>query len=104
LVFAKLKYFYGGFKMKLKPIEKKLVLELKDDIIEQNVGGIIIPDTAKDRPNIGVVVAVGTDEDLQKIIKVGDKVIYPKYSGTEIEIENKKYLIISKDDILAVIE
>ena len=90
--------------MKLKPIEKKLVLELKDNIIEQNVGGIIIPDTAKDKPNIGVVTAVGTDPDLQKIIKVGDKVIYPKYSGTEIEIENKKYLIISKEDILAVIE
>ena len=90
--------------MKLKPIEKRLVLELKDGIIEQNVGGIIIPDTAKDKPNIGIVTAVGTDADLQKIIKVGDKVIYPKYSGTEIEIESKKYLIISKDDILAIIE
>jgi len=89
--------------MKLKPIEKKLVLELKDDIVEQNVGGIIIPDTAKDKPNIGLVSAVGTDEELQKIVKVGDKVIYPKYSGTEIEIEGKKYLIISKDDILAIV-
>ena len=89
--------------MKLKPIEKKVVIELKDDIVEKNVGGIIIPDTAKDKPNIGQVVAVGTDEELKKIIKVGDKVIYAKYSGTEIEMEGKKYLIISKDDIMAVI-
>ena len=89
--------------MKLRPIEKKVVIEIKDDIVEKNVGGIIIPDTAKDKPNIGEVVAVGTDEDLQKIIKVGDKVIYAKYSGTELEMEGKKYLIITKDDIMAVI-
>jgi len=90
-------------RMTLKPIDKRVVIELKDDIVEKNVGGIIIPDTAKDKPNIGVVTAVGTDEDLKKAIKVGDKVIYAKYSGTEIEIEGKKYLIVSKDDVLAVI-
>ena len=89
--------------MTLKPIEDRVVIELKDDVVEKNVGGIIIPDTAKDKPNIGEIVAVGTDEDLQKIIKVGDKVIYAKYSGTEIEIEGRKYLIISKNDILAVV-
>ena len=89
--------------MTLKPIEKRVVIELKDDVVEKNVGGIIIPDTAKDKPNIGVVTAVGTDEDLKKNIKVGDRVIYAKYSGTEIEIENRKYLIISKEDVLAVI-
>ena len=89
--------------MTLKPIDKRVVIELKDDIVEKNVGGIIIPDTAKDKPNIGVVTAVGTDEDLKKAIKVGDKVIYAKYSGTEIEIDGKKYLIVSKDDVLAVI-
>ena len=89
--------------MTLKPIEKRVVIELKDDIVEKNVGGIIIPDTAKDKPNIGVVTAVGTDEALKKIIKVGDKVIYAKYSGTEIEIDGKKYLIVSQDDVLAVI-
>ena len=89
--------------MTLKPIEKRVVIELKDDIVEKNVGGIIIPDTAKDKPNIGVVTAVGTDEALKKILKVGDKVIYAKYSGTEIEIDGKKYLIVSQDDVLAVI-
>ncbi|MCL2065197.1 MAG: co-chaperone GroES [Candidatus Cloacimonetes bacterium] len=89
--------------MTLKPIDKRVVIELKEDIIEKNVGGIIIPDTAKEKPNIGVVVAVGTDEELQKIIKIGDRVIYAKYSGTEIEIDGKRYLIISKDDVLALI-
>ena len=89
--------------MTLKPIEKRVVIELKDDIVEKNVGGIIIPDTAKDKPNIGVVTAVGTDEALKKIIKVGDKVIYAKYSGTELEIEGKKYLVVSNEDVLAVI-
>lgn len=89
--------------MTLKPIEDRVIIELENETAEKNVGGIIIPDTAKDKPNIGIVVAVGTDEDLQRIIKVGDRVIYAKYSGTEIEIEGRKLLIISKNDILAVI-
>jgi len=89
--------------MTLKPIDDRVVIELKDDLVENNVGGIYIPDTAKDKPNIGVVVAVGTDKDLQNIIKVNDKVIYAKYSGTEIEMEGKKYLITSKKDVLAIV-
>ncbi|HQP84609.1 MAG TPA: co-chaperone GroES, partial [Candidatus Syntrophosphaera thermopropionivorans] len=71
---------------------------------EKTVGGIIIPDTAKEKPQIGEVIAVGTDEDLQKIVKVGDKVLYGKYSGTEVEVEGEKLLILSKDDILAIVE
>ena len=89
--------------MTLKPIDKRVVVEQKDDIVEKNIGGIIIPDTAKDKPNIGVVIAVGTDEELQKTLKVGDKVIYEKYRTSEIEIDGKKLLVISKDDILALI-
>ena len=89
--------------MKLKPIEDRVVIELTDELTEKKVGGIYIPDTAKDKPNIGKVVAVGTDKDLQNIIKVKDKVIYAKYSGTEIEVDNKKYLIVSKSDILAIV-
>jgi chaperonin GroES len=90
-------------KMTLKPIEDRVVIELENENAEKNVGGIIIPDTAKDKPNIGKIIAVGTDEELQKIIKVGDRVIYAKYSGTEIEVDGKKLLIISKTDILAVV-
>ncbi|MDD2650124.1 MAG: co-chaperone GroES [Candidatus Cloacimonadales bacterium] len=89
--------------MILKPIEDRVVIEIEDELAEKNVGGIIIPDTAKDKPNLGKVIAVGTDEELQKIIKVGDRVIYAKYSGTEIEVDGKKLLIVSKDDILAIV-
>ncbi|MDD2597157.1 MAG: co-chaperone GroES, partial [Candidatus Cloacimonetes bacterium] len=71
---------------------------------EKTIGGIIIPDTAKEKPQIAEIVAVGTDEDLQKIVKVGDKVLYGKYAGTEIELDGIKYLILSKSDILAVVE
>jgi chaperonin GroES len=90
-------------KMTLKPIEDRVVIEIENETAEKNVGGIIIPDTAKDKPNLGKVIAVGTDEDLRKIIKEGDRVIYAKYSGTEIEVEGKKLLIISKNDILAIV-
>lgn len=89
--------------MTLKPLDDRVVIEQKD-VEEKNVGGIIIPDTAKEKPLIGEVIAVGTDEDLQEVIKVGDSVLYAKYSGTEVELENKKYIIISRSDILAIIE
>ena len=67
-------------------------------------GGIIIPDTAKEKPQMAEVIAVGTDEDLQKIVKVGNMVLYGKYAGTEIELEGEKLLILSKSDILAIVE
>ena len=89
--------------MTLKPIEDRLVIEIENEVAEKKVGGIYIPDTAKDKPNIGKVVAVGTDEELQKIIKAGDRVIYAKYSGTEIEVDGKKLLIVTKNDILAIV-
>jgi len=89
--------------MKLKPLDDRVVIEPKE-LEEKNVGGIIIPDTAKEKPQIGEIIAVGTDEDLVKMVKTGDKILYAKYGGTEVEIENKKYIIISKSDILAIIE
>jgi len=90
--------------MKLKPIEDHIVVELSDEVTEKTVGGIIIPDTAKEKPQMAKVVAVGTDEDLKKIVKEGDTVLFGKYSGTEIELDNKKYLILSKKEILAIVE
>ena len=90
--------------MKLKPIEDHVVVKLSGDAEEKKIGGIIIPDTAKEKPQMAKVIAVGTDEDLKKAIKVGDTVLYGKYSGTEIELENEKYLILKKDEILAVVE
>ena len=66
--------------------------------------GIIIPDTAKEKPRTGKVIEVGTDEELAENIKVGDKIVFAKFTGDEIEFEGKKYLIVSRSDILAVIK
>lgn len=90
--------------MKLRPIEDHVVVKLNRTNEEKMVGGIIIPDTAKEKPQMAEVIAVGTDEDLQKIVKVGDQVLYGKYAGTEIELDGEKLLILSKSDILAIVE
>jgi len=90
--------------MKLRPIEDHVVVKIASDAEEKKIGGIIIPDTAKEKPQMAEVVGVGTDEDLKKAVKVGDKVLYGKYAGTEIELDGVKYLILSKSDILAVVE
>jgi len=90
--------------MNLKPLDDRVVIEVKEELAEKNVGGIIIPGTAKEKPQIGEIIAVGTDEDLQELVKVGDKVLYAKYGGDEFDIEGKKIKIISRSDILAVVE
>jgi len=89
--------------MQIKPFEDRILVEPEEIGESKSEGGIIIPDTAKEKPRKGKVVEVGTDEDLAKNIKVGDTIIYAKFTGDEIEVENKNYLIISKNDILAVI-
>jgi chaperonin GroES len=90
--------------MKLRPIEDHIIVKIASDAEEKKIGGIIIPDTAKEKPQMAEVIAVGTDDDLKKAIKVGDNVLYGKYSGTEIELEGIKYLILAKKEILAVVE
>lgn len=90
--------------MTLKPLDDRVVIVPTEDISEKQIGGIIIPDSAKEKPQIAEVVAIGTDEDLQELIKIGDKVLYAKYGGTEIELDGKKYIIVSRNDILAIVE
>lgn len=90
--------------MKLRPIEDHVVVKLTVEAEEKKIGGIIIPDTAKEKPQMAEVVGVGTDEDLKKAVKVGDKILFGKYSGTEIELDGIKYLILDKKEILAVVE
>ncbi len=88
--------------MNIKPLDDRVLIEqIEED--EQKVGTIIIPDSAKEKPRMGKVIAVGTDEDLQENIKEGDKIIYSKYSGDEISVDDKEYLIIQRGDILAII-
>lgn len=87
----------------IKPIGDRVVVEAAA-AEEKTASGIYIPDTAKEKPSQGVVVAVGAgtpDEPLT--VKVGDKVLYGKYAGTEITYDNKEYLIMRESDIYAVI-
>jgi len=88
--------------MNIKPLDERVLIEPMEE--EQKQGSIILPDTAKEKPVFGKVLAVGTDEELQKIVKIGDKIIYGKYAGDEIKIDGKKMLIISRSDILATVE
>jgi len=85
--------------MNLQPLDDRVVVEPIEQ--EEKVGSIIIPDTAKEKPMIGEIKAVGTDEELKKLVKVGDKVVFGKYSGTEIRVQDRKYLIIARADLLA---
>ena len=88
--------------MNIKPLgDSVLVLPAP---AEEKVGGIIIPDTAKEKPLNGTVVAVGNGtKDEEMILKVGDNVLYGKYAGTELEFEGEKYLIMRQSDVLAVV-
>ena len=95
--------------MKIRPLHDRVIVQR---IAEEEVtkGGIIIPDTAKEKPQEGKVIAVGTGKVLDngtKVpmdIKAGDKVLFGKYSGTEIKIDGEEYLMMREDDILGVVE
>lgn len=89
--------------MKIQPLEDRVLIRPMEEK-EKKLGSIIIPETAKEKPQIGTIEAVGTDEELQKIVKVGDRIIYGKYSGTEIELDGVNYLIIQKSDLLGVVK
>jgi chaperonin GroES len=89
--------------MTIKPLDDRILLE-PEQAEETTVSGIIIPDTAKEKPRIGKVIAVGTDEDLREKIKEGNKVLFTKYGGDEIEMNGKEYKLLQRTDILAVVE
>ena len=88
--------------MNVKPLaDRVLVLPAQ---AEENVGGIIIPDTAKEKPQHGKVVATGNGtKDEEMVLKEGDEILYGKYSGTELEFDGTKYLIMRQSDVLAVV-
>jgi chaperonin GroES len=95
-------------KFSLEPLEDRIVVKPGEEE-ETTVSGIVIPDTAKEKPQEGEVVAVGPGrfEDGNRIpmdVKVGDKVIYSKYGGTEVKIEGDEYLILSARDVLAIVK
>ena len=95
--------------MKIRPLQDRVIVKRIDEE-EKTKGGIIIPDTAKEKPQEGKVVAVGkgkVNDDGKLIpldVKVGDKILFGKYSGSEIKIDGEEHLIMREDDILGVIE
>jgi len=89
--------------MNIKPLADR-VLVVPAPAEEKTIGGIITPDTAKEKPLKGEVVAVGNGtKDEEMVVKVGDTVLYGKYAGTELELDGNKYLIMRQNDILAII-
>ncbi len=95
--------------MNLQPLSDRVIVQPLEEE-ERTAGGILLPDTAKERPQQGKVVAVGpgrvNDEGkrLEMTVKVGDKVVYAKYAGTEVVVDGEEYLIMSESDILAVVQ
>jgi chaperonin GroES len=95
--------------MKLRPLQDRIIVKRVEEE-NKTKGGIIIPDTAKEKPAEGKIVAVGNGkvgEDGSRIpleVKEGDRVLFGKYSGTEVKVEGEEYLIMREDDILGIIE
>lgn len=89
--------------MKIKPMDDRVLVK-QVEAESQTSSGIIIPDTAKEKPQIGKVIAVGNDEDLQELIKEGDRILFGKYGGEDFEIDGNEFKLISRGDILAIIE
>jgi chaperonin GroES len=95
--------------MKIRPLHDRIVVKREEER-EIKKGGIIIPDTAKEKPQEGKVIAVGTGrvtEDGKKIpltVKAGDKILFGKYSGSEVKLDDDEYLIMKEEDVLAIID
>ncbi|MCS7083651.1 MAG: co-chaperone GroES [Aquificaceae bacterium] len=95
---------------KLRPLNDKIVVKRIEEQEQRTASGIIIPDTAKEKPQVGEVIAVGEGRMLQNgqrvapSVKVGDKVVFNKYAGTEVELGGEKLLVMSEDEVLAIVE
>ena len=95
--------------MKLRPLDDRVVIK-QSDAEEKTTGGIILPDTAKEKPQIGKVVAAGPGKMLddgkrsEMSLKKNDKVIYGKYAGSEVEIEGEKFVVLRESEVLGIVE
>jgi chaperonin GroES len=95
--------------MKLRPLDDRIVIK-QSEAEEKTAGGILLPDTAKEKPQIGKVVAIGPGKLLddgkrgEMSVKKNDEVIYGKYAGNEIEIDREKYVIVRESDVLGIVE
>lgn len=95
--------------MKTKPLGEKILVK-RFDAVEKTAGGIVLPDAAKEKPKEGKIIALGdgklmdSGERAKFQVKKGDKVVFTSYAGTEIDIDGEEYLLMTEDDILAIIE
>jgi chaperonin GroES len=95
--------------MKIRPLHDRVIAKRLEDV-ETTPGGIVIPDTAKEKPQRGEVTAVGNGVRLEDgsvvplAVKAGDKILFGKYSGSEVKVDGEEYLILREDEILAVLE
>ena len=95
--------------MKLRPLDDRIVIK-QSEAEEKSAGGILLPDTAKEKPQIGKVVAIGPGKLLddgkrgQMSVKKKDEVIYAKYSGSDVEVDGEKYVILRESDVLGIVE
>ena len=96
--------------MKIRPLQDRVIVKRLENGVEKTKGGIIIPDTAKEKPEQGKIVAVGKgrvndDGKLMPVgVKVGDTILFGKYSGSEIKLDGEEHLIMREEDILGVVE
>ena len=94
--------------MQLKPLGDRVVLK-QQEAEEKTVSGIILPDSAKEKPQTAVVIAVGPGNEIdgkktKMQVKEGDRVIYSQYSGTDVKLEDEEYIIVNQSDIIAIVE
>jgi chaperonin GroES len=94
--------------MNLQPLDDRVLVEPIEE--EEKVGSLVIPDTAKEKPMIGIIKAIGNDfelegrKSLKELLKVGDKVLFGKYAGQEFKIGGKKHLVIERKELLAIVK
>ncbi|HKX74285.1 MAG TPA: co-chaperone GroES [Acidimicrobiia bacterium] len=95
--------------MKLRPLGDRVVVKAEDELEQRTASGLVIPDTAKEKPQIGEVLAVGPgalNDDGERMpmdVGVGDRVLYSKYAGTEVKLDGEEYLVLSSRDVLAIV-
>ncbi len=99
----------GGVKMKIRPIGDRILVK-RIEAEEKTAGGILVPETAKEKPKEGKIISLGTGKILDDgkkrefIVKEGDKVLFESYAGTEVKADGEEYLLMKEDDVLGIVE
>ena len=93
----------GNNDVKIQPLGSRVLVRPDNEAESRTSGGLYIPETAKEKPQTGEILAIGDDEEEIKV-KVGQKVLYPKYTGTEIKLDGMDHIIMDADDILAIVK